>query len=66
MVAEQALAVAQYNLAVCYAVGIGVYKDEQQAVKYFQMAADQGHKAAIDGLIQYINKRGMREIIEIE
>ena len=33
-------------LGVCYLNGTGVLKDEVKAVKYFKMAADQGHANA--------------------
>ena len=33
---------AQLNLGVCYQYGIGVEKDEKQAVEWYQKAAEQG------------------------
>jgi TPR repeat protein len=39
--AEQNLADAQYNLAVCYEQGTGVAKDEAEAVKWYCKAAEQ-------------------------
>ena len=40
--AEQGVADAQYNLGVCYANGIGVTKDEAEAVKWYHKSAEQG------------------------
>jgi TPR repeat protein len=40
--------------------GEGVAKDEQQAVKYYQMAADQGHARAQCNLgVCYANGKGV-------
>ena len=39
-------AVAQYNLGMCYARGVGVSQDMAEAVKWFRLSADQGHAAA--------------------
>ena len=46
--ADQGDAQAQYNLGVMYMIGIGVVKDEVEAVEWFRKAADQG-----DALAQY-------------
>ena len=34
---------AQCNLGVCYKNGDGVSKDSKEAVRYYRLAADQGH-----------------------
>ena len=34
---------AQYNLACCYAGGIGIEKDEELAEKWFELAKDNGY-----------------------
>ncbi|MSR43556.1 MAG: hypothetical protein EXS19_05920, partial [Pedosphaera sp.] len=39
---EKGDASAQYNLGVMYANGLGVPKDEVEAVKWYRKAADQG------------------------
>ena len=48
--AEQGVAKAQYNLALCYAKGNGVAKDKAEAVKWFRKAAEQGHEKASEAL----------------
>ncbi|MBR3430808.1 MAG: SEL1-like repeat protein, partial [Clostridia bacterium] len=35
-------ATAQRRLGACYGAGLGIQRDEKEAVKYFQLAADQG------------------------
>ncbi len=40
--AEQGNARAQYNLALMYANGKGVLKDDKEAIKWFTKAAEQG------------------------
>ena len=42
--AEQGNAGAQNNLGVMYALGQGVLKDEAEAVRWFRLSADQGHR----------------------
>ena len=37
---------AQFNVGVVYARGLGVAKDEAEAVKWYRKAADQGHPRA--------------------
>ena len=37
---------AQFNLGVMYANGEGVLKDEAEAVRWYRLAAEQGHAAA--------------------
>jgi TPR repeat protein len=44
--AAQGDASAQYRLALMYANGRGVLKDDEQAVVWFRKAAEQGHAAA--------------------
>lgn len=40
--AERGDAVAQFNLGVCYANGLGVEKDAKESVKWYRKAAEQG------------------------
>lgn len=40
--AQQGEAIAQYSLGLMYAQGVGVTKDEQQAVVWYRKAAEQG------------------------
>ena len=44
--AEQGDADAQVSLALCYANGTGIEKDEQKAVEWYQKASDQGNAVA--------------------
>ena len=44
--ADQGLAVAQFNLGLMYANGLGVSKDETEAMKWYRLAADQGRADA--------------------
>jgi uncharacterized protein len=44
--ADQGLAVAQFNLGLMYANGQGVSKDETEAMKWYRLAADQGRSDA--------------------
>ena len=44
--ADQGDAVAQYNLGVSYADGLGVPQDDAEAVRWLRVAADQGHAGA--------------------
>ena len=37
---------AQYNLGVMYANGVGVPQDDKTAVKWYTLAAEQGHASA--------------------
>ena len=41
--AEQGDAFAQYNIGLMYEIGDGVPQDDKTAVKWFRLAADQGH-----------------------
>lgn len=38
---------ARYNLAYCYELGIGVDQDEDKALDFYSLAANQGHSHAI-------------------
>jgi TPR repeat protein len=42
-IAEQDNAEAQYYLGLCYREGIGIEKNEEEAVKWFRKAAEQDH-----------------------
>lgn len=44
--AEKGSAQAQYNLGVCYENGEGVEKDTFEAMKWYRIASEQGHKDA--------------------
>ena len=44
--ADQGLAVAQFNLGLMYANGQGVSNDEAEAMKWYRLAADQGRSDA--------------------
>ena len=44
--ADQGLAVAQFNLGLMYANGQGVSRDETEAMKWYRLAADQGRSDA--------------------
>eukprot|EP00698_Gefionella_okellyi_P017911 TRINITY_DN5314_c0_g2_i1.p1 TRINITY_DN5314_c0_g2~~TRINITY_DN5314_c0_g2_i1.p1 ORF type:complete len:195 (+),score=45.09 TRINITY_DN5314_c0_g2_i1:39-587(+) len=48
--AEQGYAVAQFNLGQMHRVGKGVPQSYQHAKHWMQMAADQGHRTALDML----------------
>src|SRR5436190_1055289 len=45
--AEQGLAVAQFNVGLMYDMGQGVLQNYSEAVKWYRLAADQNHKDAI-------------------
>lgn len=58
--AEQSHALAQNNLGLLYRDGMGVPKDEKEAVAWFRKAADQGFAPAQNNLgLMYANGRGM-------
>ncbi len=44
--AERGGAEAQYNLGFMYEHGLGVSRDEAEAVTWYRKAAEQGHAAA--------------------
>lgn len=48
--AEQDLAAAQFRLGVVYEVGRGVRRDAEEAVRWYLLAAEQGHGEARDAL----------------
>ena len=48
--AEQGLAAAQNNLAICYYNGDGCADDFDEAVRYYQLAAEQGLLSAMTNL----------------
>ena len=58
--AKQGDADAQLNLGVMYANGKGVLKDDKQATKWYQKAADQGNASAQYNLgVRYENGKGV-------
>ena len=54
--AEQGNGIAQYNLGLMYKDGIGVAKDAKEAVRFFQLAANQGHAHDLDLLRRLLKK----------
>jgi len=46
VLADQGLAVAQFNVGLMYANGQGVTKDETEAMKWYRLAADPGRSDA--------------------
>ena len=44
--AEAGVAVAQYDLGVMHANGLGVPEDDAEAMRWYRLAADQGHADA--------------------
>jgi len=48
---------AQYNLGTLYNTGKGVPQNEAEAIKWFQMAADQGNKFAKMSLREIASKK---------
>ena len=54
--AEQGLAVAQFNLGRMYTYGSGVPEDYAEAVKWYRMAAEQGHEEA-KGWVEYLEAK---------
>jgi len=58
--AEKGDAVAQYNLGLCYANGIGVPKDKVEASLWYRKSAEQGHDLAQNNLgALYFNGDGV-------
>jgi len=41
---------AQFSLGLCYAKGLGVARDDKEAVKWFKAAADAGYERALYNL----------------
>ena len=59
---SRALAIAQFKLGFMYAFGEGVPEDHAEAVKWFRMAAEQGHANAQFSLgFMYANGEGVPE-----
>jgi TPR repeat protein len=52
MAANQGNKYGESNLARCYEYGIGVPKDLTEAAKWYQKAAEQGHKTSIQWVKQ--------------
>ena len=46
LAAEQGEASAQFNLGYMYATGRGVAEDNTEAVRWYRLAAEQGHAGA--------------------
>lgn len=60
--AEQGDANAQFRLGISYRAGLGVAKDEQEAVKWYRKAAEQGHAEAQMSLgLCYVLGTGVEE-----
>lgn len=58
LAAEQGYMLAQNYLGYCYEKGIGIEKNEIEAVKWYTLAAEQGHSEAKYKLAQiYENKK---------
>jgi uncharacterized protein len=58
--AEAGHADSQFNVALMYEQGIGIAKDEKEAVIWYRKAAEQGHAAAQYNLaVLYENGRGI-------
>ena len=53
---------AQVNLGICYSQGLGVEKNDEEALQWFQKAAEAGHPAGkmnlaisyYEGIVQFI------------
>ena len=48
--AEQGHAAAQYELGAAYSMGFGTEQDDDESMKWYRKAAEQGHQEAIDFL----------------
>jgi hypothetical protein len=60
MAAEQGHPGARNNLGAAYSNGLGVPRDDAEAVKWFRMAAEQGHPQAQASLgVAYRTGRGV-------
>jgi TPR repeat protein len=60
MAADRGFASAQYNLGVSYEHGMGILRDDQQAVRLYRLAADQGHAVAQNSLaLRYATGQGV-------
>ena len=54
--AEQGHAASQYELAVAYSIGIGVEQNDEESLKWYHKAAEQGHEEAI-GFLEELEER---------
>ena len=60
--AKQGEVTAQYNVGICYLMGVGVEKDDREGAKWLRKAADQGFAYAQSNLgILYDNGVGVAE-----
>ena len=58
--AEHGLAAAQYNLGIMYSKGLGVARDDGEAVKWYRNAAEQGYASAQHNLgVRYATGEGV-------
>ncbi len=58
--AEQEDALAQFNLGVMHAKGLGVPQDDKEAVRWYRLAAAQGHASAQNNLgVMHAKGRGV-------
>ena len=58
--AEQGHAAAQYELGVAYSLGFGTEQDDEESMKWYRKAAEQGHQEAID----FLEEMGERVTVE--
>ena len=54
--AEEGMPEAQYNLGLMYSTGKGVPQDYNEAIRWYRLAADQGHSKAQEKLKVLLNK----------
>ena len=60
--AEQGIAEAQYNLGLMYSNGQGVPRDDEEAVKWYRLAAEQGFAESQTNLgLMYGTGRGVEQ-----
>ena len=58
--AEQGIARAQHNLGLVYSNGIGVPRNDAEAVKWYRLAAEQGHAVSQHNIgLMYIFSDGV-------
>ena len=62
MAAEHNLAAAQNNIAVLYEKGEGVPQDYVEAVRWYRLAAANGHKKANDAVRRLSNRAAMQPV----